>query len=197
MKFKFFGTDVYISFLFAATVAFMLATDRTGIMLPTLFAVLIHEAGHLFAMGAGGGAPKEIRLIPASVQIVEGFPRSDALSAWIILSGPLANIAAGGAVFVNYCLTGSAVSLRFALLNAVLAVFNLLPVSGLDGGRLLCLIICRKKDLYFALRTVKAVTVFLAAAVFLFGVWLAVNGRLNLSVFITALYLALCTIIKQ
>ena len=197
MKFKLFNTDVYISFLFAATVAFMLATDRTGIMLPTLFAVLLHEAGHLFAMWIGDCAPKEIRLIPASVQIIEGFPRSDALRAGIILSGPLANIAAGGAVFINYCLTGSNISLRFALLNAVMAVFNLLPVSGLDGGRLLCLILCRHKDLYSALRTVKTVSLILAAAVFISGVVLGLRGKLNISVFITALYIALCTIIKM
>ena len=197
MKFKVFGTDVYISFLFAATVAFMLATDRTGIMLPTLFAVLIHESGHLFSMWAGGCAPKEIRLIPASVQIVEGFPRSDVHRTWIILAGPLANIAVGSAVFINYYLTNSPVSLRFALLNAVLAVFNLLPVSGLDGGRLLCLLLCRYKDLYSALRIVRITSLILAAAVLILGVLLGINGNLNISVFITALYLAVCAIIKQ
>ena len=197
MKLRLFNTEIYISFLFAATVAFMLATDRTGMMLPTLFAVLIHESGHLFSMWAGDCAPKEIRLIPASVQIIEGFPRSDALRVGIILGGPLANIAVGGAVFINYYLTGSSVSLRFALLNAVLALFNLLPVSGLDGGRLLCLILCRKKDLYSALRIVKNVSIVLAAAVFFFGVVLGLNGKLNISVFITALYLAVCTLIKM
>ncbi|MBO4432044.1 MAG: hypothetical protein J5852_00785 [Clostridia bacterium] len=197
MKLRLFNTEIYISFLFAATVAFMLATDRTGMMLPTLFAVLIHESGHLFSMWAGDCAPKEIRLILASVQIIEGFPRSDALRVGIILGGPLANIAVGGAVFINYYLTGSSVSLRFALLNAVLALFNLLPVSGLDGGRLLCLILCRKKDLYSALRIVKNVSIVLAAAVFFFGVVLGLNGKLNISVFITALYLAVCTLIKM
>ena len=197
MKFKFLGTNVYVSFLFAATVAFMLATDRTGIMLPTLFAVLLHESGHLFSMWAGDCAPKEIRLIPASVQIIESFPRSNALHVGIILGGPLANIAVGGAVFINYYLTGSNVSLRFALLNAVLAVFNLLPVSGLDGGRLFCIFLCRKRDLYSALRIVKTVSIILAAAVFIFGVILGIGGKLNISVFITALYLAVCTLIKM
>lgn len=197
MKLKLFGTDIYISFLFAATVSFMLATDRTGLMLPTLFAVLIHEFGHLFCMWAGGCAPKEIRLVPAAVQIVEGFPKSSAHGVWIIIAGSLANIAAASALFINFYLGGAEVSLRFALLNFVLAAFNLLPVSGLDGGRLLCMILCRRKDLYSALRTVRIITGVLAAAVFLFGVFLAVRGKLNISVFITALYLTLCTIIKM
>lgn len=196
MKIKFFGTDIYISFLFAATVSFMLATDRTGLMLPTLFAVLIHEAGHLFCMWAADCAPKEIRLIPASVQIVEGFPRSESRKIAVIISGPLANIAVSGTLFINYYLGGSQVSLKFALLNAVLAAFNLLPVSGLDGGRLLCAILCRHKDLYSSMRIVRIITGVLAIAVFVFGVFLFARGKLNLSVFITALYLAMCTVIK-
>ena len=127
MKLKIFGTDVYISFLFAATVSIMLATDRTGLILPTLFSVLIHEAGHLFSMWACGCPPKEIRLIPASVQIVESFPR-EKFGVWIILSGPLANIAVAAALFINYYIGGAPMSLKFALLNSVLAAFNLMPV---------------------------------------------------------------------
>lgn len=196
MKIKFFGTNIYISFLFAATVSFMLATDRTGLMLPTLFAVLIHEAGHLFCMWAADCAPREIRLVPASVQIIERFPASEGRKIAVIISGPLANVAVAGALFINYYLGGSPVSLKFALLNAVVAAFNLLPVSGLDGGRLLCAFLCRRKDLYTSLRIVRIITGFIAAAVFIAGVVLAARGKLNVSVFITAVYLTFCTVIK-
>ena len=50
MKFTFLGTKIYVSFFFTAAITVMLATDRTGYMLPTLFAVIIHEAAHLFVM---------------------------------------------------------------------------------------------------------------------------------------------------
>lgn len=196
MKFRVFGTEVYISFLFAATVSFMLATDRTGFMIPTFFAVLIHETGHLFSMWAGDCAPKEIRLIPASVQIVESFPRSSKAKVGIITAGPLANFAVAGALLINYYLSGSNIPLRFSLINAVLAVFNLLPVYGLDGGRLLCIFLCRKRDLYSAMRIVKTVTLCIAAAVLIIGILLAVRGNVNISFFIISLYFVFCTFIK-
>ena len=196
MKIKVFGTKIYISFLFAATLSFMIATDRTGLIIPTLFAVLVHETGHLFAMWVNDCAPKEIRLIPASVQIVESYPKSSGLQVWIIACGPLANIAVSAALFINYYLGKSEVSLQFGLLNMILALFNMLPVSGLDGGRIMVIVLSRRKSPYFAVKTVKVLTFVLSLTAFFAGITLAIRGNFNISVFILALYLAICTIIK-
>ena len=197
MRFSLFGTKIYVSFFFAATVSFMLATDRTGLVIPTLFAVLIHETGHLFTMWVCDSAPKEIRLIPASVQIIESYPRPSKTRAVISLAGPLANIAVGAPILINAHLTGSQTALKFALINGVVAAFNLLPVSGLDGGRLLLILLCRKKELYAAMRIVNVVTAVLAVAVFFLGIFLILRGDTNLSVFIVALYLLVCAILKR
>ncbi|MBO4692880.1 MAG: site-2 protease family protein [Clostridia bacterium] len=197
MRFSLFGTKIYVSFLFCATLSLMLATDRTGLVIPTLFAALIHETGHLFAMWAADRAPKEIRLIPASVQIIEKYGSVPKKQVGIIISGPLANIMISAAIFINFYLTGSDVSLRFALLNAVIAAFNLLPVAGLDGGRLLELLLLRKTDSYTANRTVNIITIVMACIIFVLGVFLIKRGDMNISVFIVALYLAICAVIKK
>ncbi len=197
MKFSLFGTKIYVSFLFSATLSLMLATDRTGLMIPTLFAVLIHETGHLFSMWASDCAPKEIRLIPASVQIVEKYGVPIKKQWGIIICGPLANIAVSVAIFINFYLTGSEISFKFALLNAVMAAFNLLPVSGLDGGRLLELLLSRKTDLYTAARTVNIITIVMSITICVAGVVLVIRGNVNLSVFILALYLFMCAVIKR
>ncbi len=197
MRFSLFGTKIYVSFLFTATVSFMLATDRTGLVIPTLFSVLIHETGHLFTMWVTDCAPREIRLIPASVQIIEEYSRPQKARAAVSVSGPLANVAVGAALFINAHISGSDTAMKFALINGVVAAFNMLPVSGLDGGRLLLILLCRKKDLYAAMRVVNVVTAVLAAAVFLAGIYLIIKGSVNLSVFIVALYLAVCAILKK
>lgn len=196
MKFRVLSTEIYVSFLFAATVSFMLATDRTGLMIPTLFAVLIHEAGHLTAMWAADCAPKEIRLIPGSVQIVEYGLSPPRAQAAVLLCGPLANVAVSAALFINFYLGGYTLSLRFCMLNATLALFNMLPVSGLDGGRLLLLLLQNRIGPYTAARAVRIATAVLAAAALAGGIALTVYGRLNVSVFIVALYLAICALIK-
>ncbi len=197
MKFKFFGTEVYISFLFCAVLCFMLCIDRTGLVIPTLFAVFIHESGHMLAMWATDCQPKAIRLIPTSVQIVRGFSPKKCGEAAITVCGSAANFVVCGVLFINYYIFDSRQSLVFATLNLVIAVFNLMPVSGLDGGTLLTLLLSRFTDIYKAERTVRIITAVFAFSVFLLGVYFWVSGTLNISVFITAIYLAVCCLIKK
>lgn len=197
MKFKFFGTEIYISFLFCAVLCFMLAVDRTGLIIPTLFAVFIHESGHLLAMWAADCQPKSVRLIPASVQIVRGFSPKRHGEAIITLCGSAANLVVCGALFANYGIFKSEQSLAFATLNFVIAIFNLMPVTGLDGGVLLTLILARLTDIYKAEGIVRIITAAFAFFVFLLGIYFWASGTLNISVFITAIYLALCCLIKK
>ncbi|MBR5472350.1 MAG: site-2 protease family protein [Clostridia bacterium] len=197
MKFKFLGTQIYVSFLFCALICFMLAVDRTGFILPTFFAVFVHEMGHLLAMWAADCQPREIRLIPSSVQIVRGFSTKKYGEAAITFCGPAANIVLFGALFLNYLAFKNEQSLTFAILNLVIALFNLLPVSGLDGGTLLIIFLSRFTDVYKAESIVRIVTAVFAFIAFLLGVYLWVSGTVNISLFIVATYLGVCSFIKK
>lgn len=197
MKFKFFGTEIYISFLFCAVVCFMLVVDRTGLVIPTLFAVFIHESGHLLAMWAADCHPRAIRLIPSSVQIIRGFSPKKCGEIAVTVCGPASNLVIFGVLFGNFFIFKSEQSLSFAILNLVIAVFNLLPVSGLDGGTLLAAAIAHFTDIYRAERIVRIITAVFACITFLLGVYLWVSGTVNISVFIVAAYLAVCSLIKK
>ncbi len=197
MKIKVLGTEIYISFLFAALIAFLLATDRTGLIIPTLFASAIHEGGHLFAMWICQCQPKAIRLIPTSMQIIRGFSSRPKSEITIALLGPAANLAVFLCLLLNFFLFESEGVLIFALLNLILAVFNLLPVSGLDGGTVLKNILARKTDLYTAERKVKIITLILAALILFAGVYMLLSGKFNISVFIMAVYLFICGLMRR
>ncbi len=197
VKFKFLGTEIYISFLFCATLCFMLVIDRTGLIIPTFFAVFIHESGHLLAMWACDCNPKAIRLIPTSVQIIRGFSPKKHGETAIVICGPLANSVVFVALLANYLIFKSEQSLTFSVLNLVIAAFNLLPVNGLDGGTLLVIFISKFTDIYKAESIVRMITLVFALITFLIGVYLWVSGTVNVSVFIVAVYLALCGLIKK
>ena len=197
MRFKILGTEIYVSFFFAAVIAFMLAVDRTGLVIPTLFASFIHETGHLFAMWVAECQPKRIRLIPSSVQITRGFAKKKGGEIAISICGPAANVAVFLVLILNYCFIKDEKTLNFALLNLILAVFNMLPVSGLDGGDILYEIILKKSTHEKALMTVRTVTAVLSVALFICGVYMWVCGKFNLSVFIVAVYLFIGCIIKK
>lgn len=197
MRFKLFSTEIYISFLFAAMVAFLLASDRTGFALPTLFAVLIHEIGHLFAMWLLECSPKSIRLIPASVQITRSITtvyRNDIL---IALSGPFANILLFCVLYLNFITYKNETVLYYSAVNLIVALFNLMPVTGLDGGIILFSLIAKKRDVNRAILTLRIITMAIAVILLSFAIALTIKGNFNLSVYIIAIYLLISVLMKM
>lgn len=196
MKFKIFGTKIYISFLFSAIITLMLYFDKTTLFLPCLIATLLHEIGHLFAMWLYECAPKEINLIPTSVQIVRVFSKKPYGETFIAFFGPLVNIVFFAVFYINYLCFKDEKIIKFALINLIIAIFNLLPVKCLDGGDIIFNIIADKKDIYSAEKTVNILTFISATILFILGVFLLLKGNINITIFIMALYLLLSVIIK-
>ncbi len=196
MKFKLLNTEIYISFLFVAVITVMLATDKTGLALPVILAVAIHEVGHLFAMWLLESAPKSIRLIPASVQItrsINGKYKNDIL---IALSGPIINLVLFATLYVNFLAFKNETVLYYSLINLIVGVFNLLPVTGLDGGTALFSLLAKKFDINRRLLILRIVTLIMAFAVTFLAVTLTIRGQINISVYIVAIYLFVSVIIK-
>lgn len=197
MKFKLFGTEIYISFLFAAAVTIMLLTDKTGYLLPALFAIILHEIGHLFMMWILECTPKRIKLIPASVQITAPFQKRYRNDFLVSVSGPLVNILLFLTLYFNYLAFGNEVTLYFALLNLVIGVFNLLPVKGLDGGTILFCILEKYKGPDKAAVTLKIITIILASALILTAITLTLRGKINISMYIIGIYLFVMCLLKN
>lgn len=196
MKFKLLGTEFYVSFLFVALISFMLATDRTGLALPTLCAVLFHETGHLLAMWALDCNPKQVKLIPASVQITMPFSRNFRNEIIIALCGPIANFIIFGVLYLNYRAFHNETILYYSLVNLLIGVFNSLPVKGLDGGTVLFTVLAKRWDVNKAAIIVRLITLISAFAVITLAVILTINKKFNPTVFIIGIYLFISAIIK-
>jgi len=197
MKFKLLGTQVYISFLFVAIIALMLATDRTGLLLPSLFAVTMHEVAHLFAMWLVDLAPKRIRLIPASVQIVRKFGVSFKNEIFIALMGPVANLLLFAVLYFNFLSFGNVMVQYYALINLVVGVFNLIPVVGLDGGTVLLELLSRKMDYSRATAILKIITLIVCVTCFVLAIFMFIKGKFNPSVLILAVYFFIMFLLKM
>ena len=197
MRFKLFGTEIYISFFFAAVVTAMLAFDRTGLIIPALFAIVVHELGHLFAMWVLDCQPKRIRLVPAAVEITNKMSTKHRNDIIIAVCGPAVNLVIFFTLYFNYLAFGQESSLYYALINLLIGAFNLLPVTGLDGGNILFALLSKKLELGRAVLVMRIITLIFAAGVIIAAVTLAFSGKFNLSFFIAGLYLAVMGIIKM
>lgn len=112
---------------FLLLLAWLNYLDRSFLVPMALAACAAHELGHIAAIRLLGGTIKEIRLT--------------AIGAELVLAGPLAywqeglSALAGPGINLLLALASCHFTLTFAGLNLALALFNLLPVGRLDGGR--------------------------------------------------------------
>jgi Zn-dependent protease len=100
--------------------------------------LFIHEMGHVWAakrIGLKVSAPMFIPFMGALITLREN-PRSAAHEAYVAVGGPILGTLGSMAVFTLACLTNSAFLFHMAAVGFFLNLFNLIPVSPLDGGRI-------------------------------------------------------------
>jgi Zn-dependent protease len=116
-----------------------------GLMASLLFfvSILLHELGHAVVALKNGLRTRSITLfIFGGVAQLEGEPRDGRAEFWMAAAGPLVSLGLAGLFHVCASLpflgpSTVAVAEYLALINLMLALFNLVPAFPMDGGRLL------------------------------------------------------------
>lgn len=103
--------------------------------------IFIHEMGHFIAAkkrGLNVGAPTFIPFVGAWIQLKEQ-PKSAEVEAYVAMAGPMLGTMAA---FVLYLFAQDHHPLLMALAHAgfILNLFNLIPLSPLDGGRVISIV---------------------------------------------------------
>lgn len=120
---------------FPAFLAAVWYFDSCGIFWQFLAAMTVHELAHAAVLLLLGGRIESVRLSFAQVELRTGL-LSDRTELWSAAAGPGINLLCGW-LFRRWMPAFAAVSL-------LLALFNLLPVWPLDGGRVLrCALLAR------------------------------------------------------
>ena len=162
-------------------VTVMLLLDRGGAMSAALLACGLHEGGHALAMALLGVKLRLIRLCPWGIRMER---RPGELPRWqeavIAAAGPAVNLIAALALLPWRPLAAG--------VQAACGVFNLLPLSGMDGGDLFRLALAARLSESAAERVQRVVTVVLALAGVGAGILLAVEG-MNPTLLLASLYL--------
>ena len=177
---------IYPSTIFLPALIYFL--NAGYFVLLTAIAVTVHELGHYITLWFFGGELKQLKLWIGGVSMVYGGLgyMGEAITA---LMGPIASLL----LAIESSLLGHVFSYapayHLAGLSLLLAVFNMLPIFPLDGGRALVSTVARVAGLDSAERVRKSCAFVLTGAVGVVGG--AVLWRFgNPTLFIAAVFLA-------
>jgi Zn-dependent protease len=104
--------------------------------------IFVHEMGHYLAArqrGLAVGAPTFIPFVGAWIELKD-MPHDVETEAWIGLAGPLLGSIGALACFYAWRATGEPLYLALSYAGFFLNLFNLIPVSPFDGGRITAII---------------------------------------------------------
>lgn len=127
-----FGVTVVTDFTAPAWLALLSLTLPRPVLARTLAACLLHESAHFLAMALLHRRPESLRIsaVGLGLRMKAGILCPTAQLVCILLAGIAANASAAGCLYILGMPEAAGTNLS-------LAVLNLLPFSGTDGGTLL------------------------------------------------------------
>lgn len=196
MRFKFFGTQVHIGFMFSAVVMLLMIFDKSYTAVFALIAAVLHEFAHLSCLIFFEQPPKKVELNALGMKIIREQETKLSLEkeAVVALAGPTMNflIAVFTAMMPNMKWASKAIAI-----NLSLAIFNLLPIFELDGGRAIYFLLCTKTQEKTASRVLTALSCVTLFFLYLLGFLVLFKTKYNFTLITATIYLTILTITKS
>lgn len=188
MSKRLFGFRIRIHLLFWAVIGLSVMTGHFLEMLTLFTIVLIHEIGHVAMARELGWTVTEVQLLPfGGVATMEDAYATDPLDEIVVaLAGPFLNIVMMAVSYLFwYAGVWTEEWARFFLVsNLTIALFNLLPIWPLDGGRIVQAVLC------WFLPYRRAAMVSLTGSILLAGLMVGVSGlEVKINLLVIGLYL--------
>ena len=171
-------------------IALLFCIDMSVYTCIVLMSALLHECGHLFF----------IRLFSAEVEKIIILP----VGAKIVVKSSMLSYRKDIIISFGGCLSNLLLFLIFyrlyfpvAVANAFFFLLNILPIKGLDGGRILKLILLLRLSPDKAESVFCAISFVFVILLWIVGVYLLMFCSANISLFTLSLFLIIDTVIGQ
>jgi stage IV sporulation protein FB len=191
LEWKWREVTLRLSVLFPISVVVLLSLDASRVTELCLFASLLHELGHAFAMYITHDRPSCITMGFFGVRIERATTKrmSYRSSCLVSLAGPLVNVL----FFVLFILLENDTA---ASVHAVIGGFNLLPIYSLDGGEALSAMLCMYYDEEKSEKIVGWVSLLTLVPLSAFACCLFLNSGYNFSLLAVSVYLILLIFLR-
>ncbi|MGI6267940.1 MAG: site-2 protease family protein [Acutalibacteraceae bacterium] len=196
MRFNFFGTQVHIGFMFSAVIMLLMIFDKSNTAVFALMAAVLHEFAHLACLIFFEQPPKNVEINALGMKISRGQNTKLSLGkeAIVALAGPLMNFSVA---FFTALLTNMSWTNKAIAINLSLAIFNLLPIFELDGGRAIYYLLCIKMQEKTASRVLTVFSVVTLFFLYLLGFLVLFKTKYNFTLIMATIYLTVLMITKN
>lgn len=164
------------------------------VYLLTLIFIVTHEAGHVIASVLCSARVYSIRILPVGMNAsLEMAVCNRMQRIFIYVSGPAVSLLLAALcqlLTIFFCEQREFVS--GAYINLWLAIFNLLPIIPLDGGKIAIEILANKLGLKRAGKLLRVFSIILSILIILLGICIFINSHFNISLFIIGIYILIC-----
>ena len=167
----------------AALIAAEILLEPMDIALPFILAAAIHEFGHLAAAMVLGIRLRSLEIGPlgATIRVCEGLISYK--KEWLLcFSGPLFNLVS--AAMVAFLIPQNEFSRLFCPISMIIALLNLLPLRGFDGGRMLGAAVGYVAGPRVAARALSYLSLITVIGLWIFSVYLLLRFGASLSLFV-------------
>lgn len=134
LEFELFGTTIRVKFLFIAVVTVLLLTDTSGLAVLYLVSCILHETGHILSFYAMKLTPSLLCFDITGIKLEQPKEQINFVTElFILLSGSMTNYMIA---LVGYLISPTQ-NANIIFINIAIGTFNLLPLTGFDGGKVL------------------------------------------------------------
>ncbi len=198
MKFKLGETYIFVSYPAVAFCALSALSAPDSKVFLCLLAAFLHECGHLLAMKKCGVSVESISVNLGDIAInAANTTCTFKTDVFITLAGVLANLLFALLSGTIWLISSNVFFRDFAVASLCIGFFNILPLSSLDGGNVLCLLLERRFTLKTSENIVSVVTAIFLVPLLIIGFLILFVAENNFSMLFAALYLIYIFVSKE
>jgi stage IV sporulation protein FB len=183
------NTEVSFNFIYVALLCLVLLLDENGGIFFCFLASVLHEIGHLLVLLILHQPIESVKISVFDIKIKSNYHLSFKGQFALILSGVVFNFLLSLIFFKIIPL--------FAYANLFIGIFNIMPVSTLDGGQALKLLLNRFINEKKSVIIINIITVIIALPVFTLGILILIKTGYNFSFLALGVYLILTVIYNK
>lgn len=192
MTFTLKGIKIKIGFTFFAVITTLLCFNINTAVQVSVVSAVLHEGGHLLWLLISGDKPQKIAFGLFGLSIVRRNDirldyKNEIISAFF---GPLVNIIIVLICLSVYVFSKSEFLIIVISVNLFLGFFNLLPVFGLDGGRILEFSLLSKFSPDKCEKIMRIVSSVIIIPLMSVGFFVLIKSGYNFSLLMLSLYLS-------